>query len=148
MNKPISSLFVFSVVYCVVFRQSLNRLGENRSNRNKTEKLREKNIKHNRNTGYPALDPTANEYFSGSAWEVMYLCFSLFLFSSFYVFVLNVLYRSVLCFIVVCLCVCSCCSFNFIVFYCKCKSLSRLGENIQTNRNNNNNKTEKLREQT
>ena len=31
--------------------------------------------KHNTNhTGYPALDPTNNEYISGSSWEAMHLC--------------------------------------------------------------------------
>ena len=30
--------------------------------------------KNNRHTGYPAQDPTANRYLSGSGWEMMYLC--------------------------------------------------------------------------
>ena len=97
--------------------KSLNRLGENRNkqkqterNRNKTEKLREKQ-KNNKNTGYPALDPTANKYLSGSGWEIMYFCFlCLMFFSKLFMF--------------------------FVCFYrcffdCKCKSLNRLGENIQ-----------------
>ena len=38
---------------------------------------REKHLNKNINTGYPALDPTANKYLSGSGWEIMYLCFVL-----------------------------------------------------------------------
>ena len=34
-----------------------------------TEQLKEKQKKQNRNTGYPALDPTTNKYLSGSGWE-------------------------------------------------------------------------------
>ena len=34
----------------------------------------DKQLNNNRNTGYPALDPTANKYMSGSGWEVMYVC--------------------------------------------------------------------------
>ena len=34
---------------------------------------------NNINTGYPALDPTANKYLSGSGWEIsvffVFLCF-------------------------------------------------------------------------
>ena len=33
---------------------------------------------NNINTGYPALDPTANKYLSGSGWEIMYLCLFMF----------------------------------------------------------------------
>ena len=47
MNEPISSLFVFSVVYCVVFKQTLKQYQaktekQTEININKTEKLREK----------------------------------------------------------------------------------------------------------
>ena len=60
--------------------KSLNRLGENITTKhiNKTElkqKSFEKNTKTNRHTGYSALDPTANEYLSGSGWEIMNFCF-------------------------------------------------------------------------
>ena len=48
----------------------------------------------------PAHHSTANQYLSGSGWEIMYLC-------CVYVFV-----------VVICAC-----------FDCKCKSLNRLGEN-------------------
>ena len=83
MNKPISSVFVFSVVYCVVFRQTLKKTRRtqkqterNRANKQKHSKT---NIKtNNSNTGYPAIDPTANEYLSGSGWEisvVLFLCY-------------------------------------------------------------------------
>ena len=78
MNKPISSLFVFSVVYCVVFRQKLKntrRKQKQKETENKQNNSK-KNIK-NRNTGYPALDPTANKYLSGSGWEI-YVFFSFF----------------------------------------------------------------------
>ena len=77
----------------------------------------------NRNTGYPALDPTKNKYLSGSGWEMMYLCFV----SLFCVFLEAV-------YVFVCFYKC--------FFDCKCNSLNRLGENRQTNRN----ETEKLRE--
>ena len=66
---------------------------------------------NNINTGYPALDPTANKYLSGSGWEISVL---------FFVFV-NVL-SVVLLFLF-------CCYMCF--FDCKCKSLQRLGENIK-----------------
>ena len=84
MKKPISSLFVFSVVYCVAFRQRLKktrRKHNKKTERNiflkkrkkKNKKLQEKHkqrIKQNINTGYPALEPTANKYLSGSGWEM------------------------------------------------------------------------------
>ena len=59
--------------------KSLNRLGENITTKQTQtvikQKSLEKNIKH-RNTGYPALDPTGNKYFSGSGWRIMYFsCF-------------------------------------------------------------------------
>ena len=38
------------------------------------QKSFEKNI-NNRNTGYPAQDPTANKYLSGSGWEIKFFCF-------------------------------------------------------------------------
>ena len=121
-------MFVF-VVICVVFDckcKSLKRLGENITNRKKHKQKHtnsKKNIKH-RNTGYPALDPTANKYLSGSGWEIsvfLFLCFSLSC-SVFFVF---------MCFV-----------------DCKCKSLKRLGEHIKTternitNNRNNRRKTE------
>ena len=66
-----------------------------------------KQTKQHRNTGYPALDPTANKYLSGSGWEISVffsLCFYVFLFSF--------------------------CLFGFMCFFdCKCKSLKRLCEN-------------------
>ena len=31
-------------------------------------------LNKNINTRYPAFDPTANKYLSGSGWEIMYLC--------------------------------------------------------------------------
>ena len=41
-------------------------------NMNNTEKLREKH-KTNRNTGYPAQDPNANRYISGSGWDFFFV---------------------------------------------------------------------------
>ena len=74
---------------------------------------REQHLNKNRNTGYPALDPTANQYFSGPGWEIMYLC----VVNLFCVFA-----RSFLCV----------CIFHICVFDCKCKHLNRPGESIKT----------------
>ena len=75
----------------------------------------QQHLNNNRHTGYPALDSTGNIYFSGSGWEIMYLClFCLllcFLFEAVYVCLFMLLY---------------------VFFDCKCKHLNRLGENIQT----------------
>ena len=49
-------------------------------NRRTTEQLEEKH-KTNRNTGYPALDPTANKYLSGSGWEISVFIFKQICFS-------------------------------------------------------------------
>ena len=68
----------------------------------------------NMNTGYPALDPTANKYLSGSGWEISVFCF---LFKSIVVCFPSSFY--------VCL------MFLYVFFDCKCKSLKRLGENKQ-----------------
>ena len=44
-------------------------------NRKHTEQLEEQQ-EQNMNTGYPALDPTANKYLSGSGWEIsFFFCF-------------------------------------------------------------------------
>ena len=69
--------------------KSLNRLGENRTkqktNKNKTEKASRKTFKQNRNTGYPAQDPTANIYhifIRGGSWAgypICCCCFMLFI---------------------------------------------------------------------
>ena len=72
-----------------------------------------KNIEH-RNIGYPALDPTANKYISGSGWEI-YVCSVCCLCC--YVF-LRVVFLLFVC-------------FYMCLFDCKCKSLQRLGENIK-----------------
>ena len=88
-NNYFSLLCVFSRnFWCFCFYmsmfdckcKSLNRLGENRKTNRKKQKSFEKN--KNANTGYPALDPTANKYLSGSGWEMMYFCFFVFLFFS------------------------------------------------------------------
>ena len=65
---------------------------------------------NNINTGYLALDPTANKYLSGSGWEIFFSSF----FKFFYVFLFS------FCFL---LC------FYMCFFECKCKNLKRLGEN-------------------
>ena len=67
------------------------RLGENKQNRTNTEitqKSFEKHITNNRNTGYPAQDPTANIYIiylfaEVRGLDILYLCF---LFSFFFLF--------------------------------------------------------------
>ena len=117
MNKPISSLFVCCVVYCVVFRQTLKNIRRTHKQKHKEteqkQKSSKKNINNNRNTGYPALDPTANKYLSGSGWEISVL------------FVLCLL----LCFVcVLWVVMCFICVYMW-CFDCKCKSLKRLGEN-------------------
>ena len=60
--------------------KSLNRLGENVKTTEITQKSFENNDKISRTTGYPALDPTANKYLSGSGWEIMILCFYFYFF--------------------------------------------------------------------
>ena len=90
----------------IIFPTCPNKLKKTRRNR-KNSKTNGNNI----NTGYPALDPTANKYLSGSGWEI-------YVFSVYYVFLLS--------FCLFCLYMC--------FFDCKCKSLKRLGENIKTNR--------------
>ena len=91
----------------IIFPTFPKKLKKTRRNR-KNSKTNGNNI----NTGYPALDPTANKYLSGSGWEI----------SVFYVFV----YVFLLSFCVLCFYVC--------LFDCKCKSLKRLGENIKQNK--------------
>ena len=81
---------------------------------------RDKYLDRNINTGYPALDPTANKSLSGSGWEIMYFC----CFYCFYVF-LEALY---LIYIYIYIYIC----FYMCFFDCKCKSFNRLRENIKT----------------
>ena len=48
-----------------------------KQNKQKTTEIKQKSFEKNnknRNTGYPAQDPTANKYLSGSGWEIMYFC--------------------------------------------------------------------------
>ena len=97
-------MFVIFVVFDCKCK-SLKRLGENINKKNikkhntKTIKTKKRNSKENRttnrNTGYPALDPTANKYISGSGWEISVL---------FLLFVCFPLSVSV---VFMCLCVCS-----------------------------------------
>ena len=79
-----------------------------------------KHLNNNRHTGYPALDPTANKYLSGSGWEIMHFVVSIdFMF-------LSKLFFFHLCFLFFC--------FHMCFFECKCKRLNRLRENITNNR--------------
>ena len=81
--------------------KSLNILGENiKTQQKETEQQKHKNSKDNRktnrNTGYPALDPTANKYISGSGWEnccfyIISLC-CVYVFLLVFMFVLMLLY--------------------------------------------------------
>ena len=53
MNKPISSLFVFGVVYCVAFKQKLKKTGrKHKNNKKKHNKQQTKNFKKNTHTKY------------------------------------------------------------------------------------------------
>ena len=56
--------------------QKLKKTRRKHKNNRKKHKTTE-NLKNNKNkninTGYPALDPTANKYLSGSGWEIIYL---------------------------------------------------------------------------
>ena len=95
----------------IIFSTFPEKLKKTRRNR-KNSKTNSNNI----NTGYPALDPTANKYLSGSGWEI-----SVFL---------------------MCLLMCFCCPSVFVVFICvffdcKCKSLKILGENIKQQKQQN-----------
>ena len=69
-----------------IYKTSWQRIvGHHFSNFSKTKlkktrwnKNNSKTISNNINTGYPALDPTANQYLSGSGWEIsvfVCLCF-------------------------------------------------------------------------
>ena len=118
MNKPISSLFVFSVVYCVVLRQKLK----------KTRRQQNKN----RNTGFPAHEPPRKINISkGLAGRFLFFLYCFFMFSFEFCF-----------FCLICLFYVFICVF----FDCKCKRLKRLGENIkQTERNRTT--TKQLKEQ-
>ena len=66
---------------CVFFDckcKSFKRQGENTTTNRKKQKTKDNNSKKNRNkrtTGYPALDPTANKYISGSGWEIYVFLF-------------------------------------------------------------------------
>ena len=80
---PLSFYVIFCFYKCFFDCKckSLKILGENiKQNRKKqqtTEQLEEKHKHKNRNTGYQALDPTANEYLSGSGWDI-YVFFSFY----------------------------------------------------------------------
>ena len=71
--------------------KNLNRLGENIKTKHKETVKQQKSFENNNkniNTGYPALDPTANKYLSGSGWEIMILCLFYVFLEAVYVFVL------------------------------------------------------------
>ena len=92
----------------IIFPTCPKELKKTRRNR-KDSKTNGNNI----NTGYPALDPTANKYLSGSGWKI----------SVVFLFFCSVVLLSF----------CSFC-FYMCLFDCKCKSLKRLGENKKTRR--------------
>ena len=71
-------------------------------------------------TGYPALDPTANKYLSGSGWEISVL---FFMFSFYYFYVFRFFFELLY------LC---CCYMR--LFGCKCKSLNK--KNMRKYKNN------------
>ena len=81
-----------------------------KTRRNMTNSTNSKNI----NTRYPALDPTANKYLSGSGWEISVVVL-LFCFPS-------------SCFVLF--------MFVYMCFDCKCKSLKQVGEHITNNNTN------------
>ena len=141
MNKPISSLFVFSVVYCVVFRQKLKKTRRkhktNRKKQKTTEKLREKQ-QQNRNTGYPAHEPPRINisylFAEVRGLDILYFCFVLCFSRSFSVLFL---------FLYVCLCFrlvyLSFCIYNRKNTYkniTKTKKLREKHKNIKTNNRN------------
>ena len=77
------------------------------------------------NTGYPALDPTANKNISGSGWEIMIFC--VFVYACYVFFLCLFLFflsKFVLC-IILCAYIC--------FFDCKCNISKILGENIKIN---------------
>ena len=78
MNKPISCLFVFSVVYCVGFRRKLKKTRQKQQTqkKHKTNKNTFEQKQQNKNTGLPAHHSAANEYLSGSGWMSCICCFS------------------------------------------------------------------------
>ena len=83
--------FYVCFVFMSVFRLQMQKFKKTR--RKHLKKNRKKQTKHiktlrktkqHRNTGYPALDSTANKYLSGSGWEIYVFFFSflnVFLFS-------------------------------------------------------------------
>ena len=107
------------VLYICVFDctcKSLDRLGEqtnNLTNNNNTEKLRDEHTT-NRNTGYPAQDPTANKYIRFRLGNNVFLMFLLYVFFLLFSPSLVVVFVLLL---------------YMCLFDCKCKSLNRLGEN-------------------
>ena len=82
MNKPISSLFVFSVVYCVVFRQKLKILGENRKQQKETETETEQLEEKHKQTEIQDIQPSTRPRINISqvpAGRFMFLCVFVFL---------------------------------------------------------------------
>ena len=112
MNKPISSLFVFSVVYCVVFRQKLKKT--RRKHKRKQKETEKENLKTQRKTFIlkrktkiqdiqPSTRPRINisQVPAGRFLCFLFFCCSLsfYVFVCFYVFVLLcVCYVVLLCF--------------------------------------------------
>ena len=120
MNKPISNLLVFSVVYCVVFRQKLKKTRRKHNKQKETNKIHENSKKNIKQTEIQDIQPSTRPRINISQVPagrfLFFYCFSFWFFcfpSSLYV-----------CFnVVIC-----------VFFDCKCKSLNKLGENIKQNR--------------
>ena len=83
----------------------------------KTHKLEETH-KNNRNTVYPALDPTANKYLSGSGWEIsVFSVFGMCFFELCYVFLFLYVF----------------------LFDCKCNSLKHINKKTEKQKHNSKN---------
>ena len=76
MLNILTNLQSFTLCFFDCKYKSLKRLGENmkQTERNINKQKNSIENRQNRNTGYPALDPTANKYLSGSGWEIS-VCF-------------------------------------------------------------------------
>ena len=138
MNKPISSLFVFSVVYCVVFRQKLKTTRRKEKNKQKETNIKQKSFEKNIKTlqtkqKYSISSPrtSANKY-------MIYIYIYIYIYIFAEVRGLDILYC---CFSVVfsrsCLCFMSasfCCVFCFrLVYLSFCIYNRKRHENIKTN---------------
>ena len=135
MNKPISSLFVFSVVYCVVFTQKLKKT--RRKQNKQTETTTKQNNSNNKHlkTEIQDIQPSTRPRIISLRFRLgdffVFLCNILFLFLIFLCLLLFSLscyvfsYFSCFSFFFFKQCLCMC------FFDCKCKILKQLGEHIK-----------------